>query len=485
MSENLVAYLRQRQGPVTAVELAEKVLKLQNVPEAVAARLITTLLREEKEIDRIGETAFVYRAAPAGRLDSQAWLICCVLPERANHWRDWRAAACTLLRDGERQQLPGIDPAEDREWPERLRILLQNIDGMEDDIPLLFSGFGNQISLFRQAWIDLMERPLVRPLLTMRTVAASLFPERRLGGIEELAAALGAPALIEAEIGAMNGQLLLFWEQLLMELASRGITSPAELAARLTAAAPEIDFTPYDFDAAFLHALPPMPGVYLMYDRAGTVIYVGKAKNIAQRVKSYFIPGAEPDAKLAEIRSRLHRIEIREVGSELEALLLEQRMIAFFDPGINRQIAVQPRPHRRKKRYAQILILPAASPEWLRLFFLDPDRGLAQFWLARHYGRTTAAPSCHHHWLEAEGSSAGALLRKKSALLAAVKAFFWEKKAAGDPAAAEIAWSWLGDEQESVHGIDMRLAAAPAEAVRLIEEYRQRLGEWQQKVIFT
>jgi len=484
MSGNLVTYLREHREPVTAAQLAAEVLKLQNVPAAVAARLITSLLKDEQEVNRVGEDSFVYRAAPASGVAPQSWLICCALPERANHWRDWQGVACTLLQDGRWQRLEGSS-RDDLEWPERLRGLLQRIQEAETGIPLLFSGFGNQISLFRQAWLDLLERPLDRPLLSMRPVAAGLFPQHRMGSLEEMAAALGSPAWSEAEIGLMNEQLLLFWEQLLAELTARGIDSPAALAAGLTAAAPEIDLSPYAFDASFLQALPATPGVYLMRDKAGTVIYVGKAKNIAQRVKSYFAPGAEPDAKLTEIRSRLHRLEIREVGSELEALLLEQRMIAFHDPAINRQTAVQPRPHRRRSRHARIIILPAATPEWLRLFFLDPVRGSAHFWLARRYGRTCEVPPCHQHWLEAESCSAEALLRSRSALRRAVQGFFWGQGAAGDPAAAEIAWSWLGEQKEAVHGIDMRLAAAPAEAVRLIEEYRQRLGEWHEKVIYT
>lgn len=485
MSGNLVTYLRERREPVTAAELAAEVLKLQNVPEAVAARLIASLLDREKEVDRVGEDSFVYRAATASGLALPSWLICCVLPERASHWRDWQGAACTLLQGGRRQRLEGSGSRDGLGWPERLRSLLRSIDEAEAGIPLVFSGFGNQISLFRQAWLDLLNRPLDRPLLSMRLIAAGLFSGQRIGSAEEMAAALGTPAWSDAEIGQMNEQLLLFWEHLLAELAVRGIDSPLELAASMAAAAPEIDLSPYAFDAAFLQALPATPGVYLMRDRAGAVIYVGKAKNVAQRVKSYFAPGVEPDAKLTEIRGRLHRLEIREVGSELEALLLEQRMIASCDPPINRQIAVQPRPHRRRSRHARILILQAVAPEWLRLFFLDPARGSAHFWLARRYGRSSEAPPCHRHWLEVDGRSVEALLRSRSALRRAVQDFFWNEGAAGDPAAAEIAWSWLGEQTEAIHGIDMRLAAAPAEAVRLIEEYRQRLGEWHEKIIFT
>ena len=201
MSGNLVTYLRERREPVTAAELAAEVLKLQNVPEAVAARLIASLLDREKEVDRVGEDSFVYRAAPASGLALPSWLIFCVLPERASHWRDWQGAACTLLQGGRRQRLEGSGSRDGLGWPERLRSLLRSIDEAEAGIPLVFSGFGNQISLFRQAWLDLLNRPLDRPLLSMRLIAAGLFSGQRIGSAEEMAAALGTPAWSDAEIG--------------------------------------------------------------------------------------------------------------------------------------------------------------------------------------------------------------------------------------------------------------------------------------------
>ena len=196
----------------------------------------------------------------------------------------------------------------------------------------------------------------------------------------------------------MSARLVTVWEHLLAALDERGMDSAEGLDRLLTQEEALLDLSDYAFDALFLRSLPLTSGVYLMRDRAGTVIYVGKAKNLSQRVNSYFVPGIAPDAKLETLRRRLYDLEIVVLGSELEALLLEQRLIRGYDPEVNRQVQVLARPHRRKNRYQRIVILPAAGPEWLRLFFLDPAKGLAHFWLPRDYARAGEIPLCSRCW---------------------------------------------------------------------------------------
>jgi hypothetical protein len=488
MSENLVEYLRLRQVPVTAVELAAEVLKLQNVPPATAAKLIASLLSGEEKVDRIGEESYLYRGVPERRLGDLGWLVCGALPERANHWSEWQAFVCIRCRAGETRLIGQAEAGDGTDWPLRLRELLSRIRDKEAGDTLVFSGFGNQISQFRRAESELLEDATSRPLLAMRQVAGALFPAQTIGGVEQLAVCCDLPSWVEADAGSMSRQLVNLWEHLLAALEERGIDSAGDLAEVLSAGEAELDLTPYAFDADLLRTLPHKPGVYLMCDREGKVIYVGKARNLAQRVKSYFLPVIEPDAKLVNLRRRLYTLEIRELGSELEALLLEQRLIRHYDPEINRQIHVLARSHRRRHRYPRILLLPASVPEWLHLFFLDPGKGLNHFWLDRAYDRAVAAPPCYHHWSDAaEGGtvSGHTLLKSEQELEEAVRGFFWRRDALHDLAAAEIAWSWLSEQEGLIHGIDIRQCTSAAEAVRLLEEYRLRLADWGEKVIFT
>src|SRR5207248_619148 len=82
-------------------------------------------------------------------------------------------------------------------------------------------------------------------------------------------------------------------------------------------------------------ALPSTPGVYRMYDRRHELLYVGKAKNIRERVGSYFRTGAEHPTKIRELVRRVRTIEHEETGSELGALLLESRQIKANQPRYN------------------------------------------------------------------------------------------------------------------------------------------------------
>jgi len=487
MSEHLLAYLRQRQEPVAAAELAAEVLKLQHVPAAVAARLIDSLLAGEERVDRVGEDRYCYRSAAEVPLVARSWMVCCALPERVNHWLDWRALACARVC-AEQIQPFDLITADKTDWSGQISRFLQHLAQEAADQTLVFSGFGNQISHFRRAAADLLPGAMPHSMLAMRPLAGRLYPDALLAGPEDLAALLGLPAWSDAEIEATLAQLAAIWEQVVHHLAARGIATDAQLTDFMAVEEAAMDWTPYAFDAGFIRSLPDRPGVYLMRDQDGAVIYIGKAGSLARRVKSYFIPGMVPDAKLEQIRRRLHQLEIREVGSELAALLLEQRFIRHFDPDINRQLQVQERPHRRRARFPRVLVLPSAVPEWLQLFFLDPQRGLASFWLARDYEQPGPPPPCHAAWQESgpEGDAAEDwLLRSRAALTQALQGFYWDTAGQGQTDAAEIAWSWLGDQAAPVPGVDLRKSASPAETVRLIEEYRLRLTDWQDQVIFT
>lgn len=84
-----------------------------------------------------------------------------------------------------------------------------------------------------------------------------------------------------------------------------------------------------------LDNLPSDPGVYQFRDADGKVIYVGKAKNLRNRVRSYFQGGRHRDAKTTALIRKIADVEIIVTDSEVEALILEDNLIKRLRPRYN------------------------------------------------------------------------------------------------------------------------------------------------------
>ena len=85
---------------------------------------------------------------------------------------------------------------------------------------------------------------------------------------------------------------------------------------------------------AFLKNLTTRPGVYQMYDATGSLLYVGKARNLKNRVGSYFRARGLTDKTVALV-SRIHDIQVTVTSTEVDALLLEHNLIKTQQPPYN------------------------------------------------------------------------------------------------------------------------------------------------------
>jgi excinuclease ABC subunit C len=83
-----------------------------------------------------------------------------------------------------------------------------------------------------------------------------------------------------------------------------------------------------------LKQLPTLPGVYLYYSAEDEILYVGKAINLRNRVRSYFQSGAKPP-KTAMLVAQIHRLETIVTDTEVEALILEATLIKQHKPRFN------------------------------------------------------------------------------------------------------------------------------------------------------
>lgn len=128
-----------------------------------------------------------------------------------------------------------------------------------------------------------------------------------------------------------------------------------------------------------LRQLPDSPGVYLHKDKAGRVLYVGKASNLKSRVRSYFHRGATHSPRIAWMVSRVHDLEFFLVSSNLEALILECNLIKKHRPYFN----VKYRDDKRyplleittSEAYPKIRVVRQARNKKNRYFGPYPDAG--------------------------------------------------------------------------------------------------------------
>ena len=136
---------------------------------------------------------------------------------------------------------------------------------------------------------------------------------------------------------------------------------------------------------AKLRDVPHRPGVYVMRDRFGKVIYVGKARDLRRRVGHYFMPSRRmrADPKTRALLESVHDFEVHTVRSEPEALLLEGRLIKEFRPRYNISF-------RDDKRFLLVKVdLREAWPRF-RLSRMRKDDG------ARYFGPYAHAGALRH-----------------------------------------------------------------------------------------
>ncbi len=90
--------------------------------------------------------------------------------------------------------------------------------------------------------------------------------------------------------------------------------------------------------AAKVREFPTGPGIYLMKDASGIVIYIGKAKNLRNRASSYFHEAAAQEARTASWIHEIADIDFMECESEVDALLTENRLIKDIQPRHNKDL---------------------------------------------------------------------------------------------------------------------------------------------------
>lgn len=123
----------------------------------------------------------------------------------------------------------------------------------------------------------------------------------------------------------------------------------------------------FDYKVA-LSKVPEQPGVYRYFDEEGTVIYVGKAKNLKNRVSSYFAKSNQHDRKTKRLVTQIRNLEFTIVHTEFDALLLENTLIKKYQPKFNILL-------RDDKMYPFICITNEPFPKIITIRRVDKKLG--------------------------------------------------------------------------------------------------------------
>lgn len=136
---------------------------------------------------------------------------------------------------------------------------------------------------------------------------------------------------------------------------------------------------------AKLHEVPHKPGVYVMRDRLGRIIYVGKARDLRKRVSNYFVPSraAKADLKTRALIESIWNFEWHVVRSEAEAVLYEGRLIKDYRPKYNISF-------RDDKRFLLVKVNLQDSFPRFQLTRLKKDDGARYFGPFAHSGALRA-----------------------------------------------------------------------------------------------
>ena len=117
-----------------------------------------------------------------------------------------------------------------------------------------------------------------------------------------------------------------------------GPTGPDAAAASVQEAARRRKGKSVSLPAKKVRKFPTSPGVYLMKDAAGRVLYVGKAVNLRNRAGSYFTKAAAIDRRTADLIPLIADIDCIQTDSEVDALLMEARLVKDIQPPFNQEL---------------------------------------------------------------------------------------------------------------------------------------------------
>jgi DNA polymerase-3 subunit epsilon len=371
--DRLVELLEERRGPVPAAEAASHLFALRNAPEALARSLVSDLVVGDSRLTWVGSSVSL-AGAPRDPLLEHAELVVFDLETTGLSARSSRICEIGAVRV---RNLEIEDTFESFVRPGvPLPAQITAITGIRDEqlrqAPLVgdvvrrflvFAGSATLVAHNARFDVSFLDRQLERlngrrlagPALDTAALARRLLDGRlRRVGLASLSAFYGTsvePCHRALPDALATAEVLI---RLIGEAQERGARTLSDLHAL---AAPRKRRV-YG-KRSLAHGAPARPGVYLFRDRHEQTLYVGRARDLRARLRSYFRSDRQRPAVEAALGA-LERIEWRVLGSELEAGLEELRLIRTLRPPANAR-SVRPDRYVYLRRRGDGIVL-SASP---------------------------------------------------------------------------------------------------------------------------
>ena len=371
MRDRILSYLEKARKPVPAAQILQDVLSIRSPNEIAASRVLKGIVGEDPRFRNVRGLWFSRQSrsgnSPAGFNNTAVlFLEAGMQPGCARgalHLAD--SDAMWVFEIGELAPPAGIRALREARAKLNSRLLLAWS-------PMEFRLWGRLLRKLRlEEWHD--------ETLCLRSLAARVLG-RPAHGLrpEDLASELGLPA----PDPNMPARMAQFFSSCLLLLLGRvpeeHRTDPKSIQAWIDAGNPKVDFSRFGFEPELLRDIPECPGVYIMRNRADDIVYIGKSRNLRRRVRSYFTSRALKDPKVARIHEQLHSVEVVATKSEVEALLMEMRLIRDFRPAINLQTEVHEQPGTYGKERNLLLLVPHEKQERAEVYFLREGFFIAQ-----------------------------------------------------------------------------------------------------------
>jgi DNA polymerase-3 subunit epsilon len=365
--DRLVETLEDR-GSLSAAEAAGLLFATSSISDSLACSLLADITAGDSRLVCAGATVSLTGARDDPLLDEADFVVFDLETTGLSAARDRicevgavRVRAlelvdsfCSLVNPGVAlpepvARLTGLRQQELRRAPSVTNVLRRFLAFAGDDLLVAHNARFDQRFLERQL-LSQYERRLSEPPLCTAALARRLLEgRRRRVGLASLAEFFGVPtrpchrALPDAEATA---QVLVHLIGLAQELGARRLSDLRALAAPRKRRV-------YD-KRSLARGAPNRPGIYLFRDRNEQVLYVGRARDLRARLRSYFHSERQRPSVEAALLA-LHRIEWRVLGSELEAALEELQLIRQLQPPAN----------SRSRRKEHGLYLRRRGDEWI------------------------------------------------------------------------------------------------------------------------